>query len=1044
MLLLLLLLSSAWAAADEPEARSWTPEAKTLPSSLTDADPQTLETFCQGAYSDPMDVGLSWRGPQRLGEFTIEYATLGGRAYQPSVAGQQLEAWTGAGWRAVPAELEIDYREQGTFGPVQGSGTVRWRYRFAPLQTTRLRLLLTQPENEPQWQRCYGVRGMRATGGTPGFRGSGVRVLGERPRMPAWLAPGANLATPEAGARITAGKEAEVRWPRRLLVNRVEAEPGGGAVTVEWWDGAAWRAVESVPAAASGGGRFLPVSTERLKIRAAEGAIRGVRVYLDAAADRYFREIERGRADLLGARFRGQARPDLAGMQGLLLPLDFAKAAIGRPADLQETMVTWNGEFFMVEAPAADRWFAFAASADQRLFGSDWPHTRTRYLDGWLPATVTTYTQGGFRYEEQLWVTAPGTTPYGTAAEVRVTNEGAAAGQAVLTLAMGRRPHKPPHPNPLSFAPELTGYKLDADGRTVRNAAGEIILRAETAGAWEGTPRENHLRYTVALGPRQSRTLRFFAPSVEAPVRQLAAFDWAASREQFRSWWQAKLSAGTRIELPELGLNDIYKNLLAQALIITLDGDSLVRYGAYSYESYFGLEEGWPAVALAQFGHKAEAQEILSIMLSPALMDKKNYHHQYRNGLEAWYAATIYRLTGDRAWLEKIAPDLEAAAEWTIRTIHANTDAKYGGILPRHAYGGDIHTPAYSLYANATCWRGLQDTALVFRALGRSEAAERYQREADQYRRRLWELADSLADHHSRAVFLPMSFEIGSGAEYREKEPSYGMLGINVPAKQTWEYLGNYWNLFAPCFLELNLFEKGDPRFAWVADYMDARGGVLAGLARFTLGLDQIYGKGYYENLLARGKRDEFLTSLYGILAHGMSQDLNSFPEVAGVFPLRASNAALWREYQRNFWDWGFQGWEHCEGEPLSAGPGMALQMLRMALVRETIEDTPQDSLRLLDGAPAHWFEPGKRIVVRDAPTFFGRISLETEAARDHTAARLTRPPGFSARQTILRLPDPAARPLREVTVNGQPWRDFSGDEIRLPAGERLEIVARR
>jgi Na+/proline symporter len=97
-----------------------------------------------------------------------------------------------------------------------------------------------------------------------------------------------------------------------------------------------------------------------------------------------------------------------------------------------------------------------------------------------------------------------------------------------------------------------------------------------------------------------------------------------------------------------------------------------------------------------------------------------------------------------------------------------------------------------------------------------------------------------------------------------------------------------------------------------------------------------------------------------GIFAHGMLENLYSFPEVAGVFPLRTNNGAMWREYRRNLWNWyfewrwGFEGWQNCEGEPLSAEPGMALQMLRMALIRETVETPAQDTLRLLDGAPEH------------------------------------------------------------------------------------------
>jgi len=225
---------------------------------------------------------------------------------------------------------------------------------------------------------------------------------------------------------------------------------------------------------------------------------------------------------------------------------------------------------------------------------------------------------------------------------------------------------------------------------------------------------------------------------------------------------------------------------------------------------------------------------------------------------------------------------------------------------------------------------------------------------------------------------------------------------------------------------------------------MDARGGILAGLVRFTLGLDQIYGKGYYESLLEQGKRDEFITSLYGIFAHGASQNLYSFPEVAGIFPLRVSNAAMWREHQRNLWNWyfewgwGFEGWQNCEGEPLSAGPGMALQILRMALVRETIESPAQDTLRLLDGAPAHWFAPGKHISVREAPTFFGKIAFETEGLSAGVRARVTRPASFHARHVFLHMP----RPLASVTIDGKGWRNFTGQDITLPDGESIEIVA--
>lgn len=1046
----LLLVSLATAA---PTSRSWVPEPKILSNAAIDGDPETYELLCTGTQADPCDIGLEWSSPQSLGTLTIDYAVLSGRAYEPSAAGQHLEFWTGSAWRSVPANVEIDYRRQAEFALLQGGGTARWIYRFQPVRTTRLRVLLTQPANLDPGHRCYAIREMRATADSTSPTLVGFHVLGALPAMPRWLEPGANLAVSEAGAHVSLGKDAEVEWARKLLVNHVDVD-SVISPAVEWWDGNQWRAIEPLPASKPGESRFLPVSTERLRVTAAE-PVRRLEARLDTEADHYFREVKESRIDLLGSRFREMPQSDLAASKGLLLPLDFAKAAIGRPSDKEETIVLWNGTFLMAE-PASpsgnitDRWFAPAAGPSKQLFGTDWMHTQAHYLDGYLPSTITMYRQGSFTFEQTLYVTGPDSPLYGNVAEVVVTNHSKTQQQTTFTLAMGRRANQRspgPQSSPFFFYPEVTGYRMDGGRHAVLSSSGDIVLYAETEGNWEGTKRENHLRYSLTLAPNQSQTLRFFAPSVEKPLQTvdvLRNFPWQKSLDDFRAWWQRELTSGMQVELPEPELNSIYKNLLAQALIITLD-DSLVRYGAYFYESYFGVEEGWPAVALAQYGYPDVAQRILSIMLSPELMDKKNYHHQYRNGLEPWYAVTIYRLTGDRSWLEQIAPDLSAAAEWTLHATAETDNGKNSGILPRHAYGGDIDTPAYSFYANATCWRGLNDTARAFRILGREEEARTYEQAAAAYRERLLQLADRLVDRSSKLPFLPMSFEIGASHSYREREPAYDFLGINVPPSNTWVYLGNYWNLFAPMMLELKLFQPADPRSRWIPDYMEARGGILAGLVRFTLGLDQIYGKGYYESLLEQGRRAEFLTSLYAIFAHGASQNLHSFPEVAGVFPLRVNNAAMWREHRRNLWNWyfewgwGFEGWQNCEGEPLSAGPGMALQMLRMALVRETVEMPSQDTLRLLGGAPADWFAPGKRIVVRNAPTFFGKISFETEGSNSGVRAHVTRPAGFRAQQVIFRLP----RTPRSVSINGKDWHNFRAEDIMLPQGESVEINAR-
>ncbi len=98
-----------------------------------------------------------------------------------------------------------------------------------------------------------------------------------------------------------------------------------------------------------------------------------------------------------------------------------------------------------------------------------------------------------------------------------------------------------------------------------------------------------------------------------------------------------------------------------------MDGKEQLSYGAYFYKAYFGVEEGWAAVALAQWGKQEESKQQAEILLSRENLDKSNYHHQYRNGLSSWYAASIARLTGDRDWLRSISPALITNGYWTIQ-----------------------------------------------------------------------------------------------------------------------------------------------------------------------------------------------------------------------------------------------------------------------------------------------------------------------------------------------------------------------------------------
>src|SRR5262249_16618470 len=261
-------------------------------------------------------------------------------------------------------------------------------------------------------------------------------------------------------------------------------------------------------------------------------------------------------------------------------------------------------------------------------------------------------------------------------------------GRRKSAVAGHRRSQTGDAPGPMNFEPLATGYRAERDGQIVRNQSDEIILYSQTPFRWDGPPQENALSYELTIDPGPVKELHFVLPSVNGPVKDPDAVqrvNVSESRERFRRYWRKTLEGTVRLDLPEPPLNDLVRNLLAQALIVLRDGQEL-KYGAYWYEDYFGVEEGWPIVALAQYGQGSAAWRAIETMLSPELMDKSNYHHQYRNGLASMYAAQVYRLTSDRQWLEKLKPRLVESAEWTIASRHQKQGQEFYGLLPKHAY----------------------------------------------------------------------------------------------------------------------------------------------------------------------------------------------------------------------------------------------------------------------------------------------------------------------------------------------------------------------
>ena len=696
-------------------------------------------------------------------------------------------------------------------------------------------------------------------------------------------------------------------------------------------------------------------------------------------------------------------------LEAAAYPLDFQKVLLASRNDASPGFAYQNGQWFttwlshdLPKWTKEDHWFAPAIRIGDKLVRPAPLSATTNFVTTDAGVTLPMWTLR-WRYGEtkvtQSLFSQRANAESDPAVLVRFRLENAPAG-ARLTLGMGRRPNchywddKTRERTPIPFFTLPPNYQRE--GRKILDGAGKVILESAQEFELESC---GPVEMLATFVPDADGNVYLRTPQTESKVGE-SAFDkqqYEAALATFDDEWSRDLRAGAQVRLPSeewMQRIDIWQSQVAAITRVHYQGAERLSYGAGFYQAYFGPEEGWPIVALAQWGRGEEARRQAEIMLSAENRDKTNVHHQSRNGTSAWYTAEVARLTRDAAWLASIAPALDENAEWTIAARRSTQDNKSPltrGLLPAHIYGGDVRDPATSLYASMVCYKGLVETAAIYGELGSPEMKERgkkYATEATAFRARLVEVMNAVVDEQASPPFLPLALDVPS-LDGRNEGP-YERL--------TASRYGNYWNLFAPSVLELGLTldVKRDRPNGLLLDTLSRHGGLWATLPRFNQGLDAAYSIGIQRELQRRSRRDvrereRAVAGMQAFFLHAASRNGFTIPEVAGLFPDRLDRAAYERLVRESPWSFGmYDDDRYLDGhisftEPLGAAAGEALWLVRDALVCEERDarGLPNGELFLLANVPSDWFAEGKEIELKDLPTAYGTIRLKVRSSID-------------------------------------------------------------
>ncbi len=475
-----------------------------------------------------------------------------------------------------------------------------------------------------------------------------------------------------------------------------------------------------------------------------------------------------------------------------------------------------------------------------------------------------------------------------------------------------------------------------AVGDATRDITGYVrkgtLPRSQSAHGGPSVVTSGALRLDLAIKPMQTKQLAFRSCAVRLPVHVL--------REQFVRSWQNWFGR-TSLELPDRRCEDCFR---ASAMYLTmLSASGKPVPGPTKYGSFWVRDNAYMADALYYAG---QGDVIPSSLEHLRAMQLPNGGFKARTGAsddeldapgEAIYAfVQQYRRTGDRKWLAGMWPNIASACRY-VRS-------KRSGILPASVSAEDLGKGNQQHYwDDFWCVRGLRDAAFAARELGNSAEAAWISAEAESLAKATRaSIRDTMA--RNSIDYIPNGpDEFESSAMARGTSCALWPCEVLDPADPlVRRSFDAYWS-------------------KWIAP--DGGGFVHRGHFWPYAGMD--LAQGY----LMLGQRERAWRILDWTLDHDPTGGLYSWPEgmLTGDLTLAEGDMP--------------HGWM-CAAY---------VSLVRNMLLRESGRD-----LVLLSGVPDRWLRPGMRIVVRDFPTVFGKVSYRAEVVGGSLKVTTwgARPPG--------------------------------------------------
>jgi hypothetical protein len=381
--------------------------------------------------------------------------------------------------------------------------------------------------------------------------------------------------------------------------------------------------------------------------------------------------------------------------------------------------------------------------------------------------------------------------------------------------------------------------------------------------------------------------------------------------------------------------------------------------------------------------------------------DSYGYDLKHSGGHGTIMEATAhhYRMTGDKEWFLRHVPRLKKACEWTLRQRKA-----WAPDMPKDAWGyglqpptnlGDYGGVAMFYYTDAFYYNGLVEVAGIMAEL-KVEGAEDLLRRAEEYRQDIRAAVE-------RSVARTAVVAVGDGT-YRRYVPA-------APYSRS-----AHGNDPLNGFLCLAIRDYGvyAPEEPLVRDVVDVVEQAFSGTSGITI---QTGHEKHPPIHLLNDDIPLFLRSLF-----------NEYAVVIRPWELEPDTPKNRKGPETPVGPAAYEFFEHPGRWAVDKTfeEAVFLQRMRNMLVMEL-----HDVLWLAKATPRVWLEQGKKISVKNSPTYFGTLAYEivSDADNGKITATVEMPTRKAPKEVVLRFRHPKSAPIKGVTVNGKPWTEFNKDK---------------